>query len=149
MTWNIGIRVRKASASDCEQVTALLMELGYKVPSELVAERLDRFAASENRLVLVAEDEGMVLGLLAISWQEWLSHERPVARVTELIVAAGGRRRGVGRRLLEYASGLAEGEGCELIELTTAISREDAQSFYEALGFDRTSYRYARSLPAR
>jgi ribosomal protein S18 acetylase RimI-like enzyme len=141
--------VREASTSDHEQVAALLRALGYVVPAELVAERLGLFAAAANRRVLVAEEGGRLLGLLSMSWQEWLSHERPVARVTELVVAPDGRRRGVGRRLIERASALAEGRGCELIELTTALSRAEAHSFYDALGFERTSYRYARALPAR
>jgi catechol 2,3-dioxygenase-like lactoylglutathione lyase family enzyme len=36
--------------------------------------------------------------------------------------------------------------GCSGVEVTTAVSREDAHSFYESVRFERTSYRYYRDL---
>src|SRR6266567_2606643 len=114
MALDTTIHVREASPADREQLAALLLELGYRVSPRLVGDRLRRFAESDDRRVLVAEEGGQIVGVLSISWQEWLSHERPVARVTELVVAATGRRRGVGRKLIEQAAALAERRGCEL-----------------------------------
>lgn len=148
MAWDTIIHIREAAPADREQVAALLLELGYRVPAHLLGDRLRRFAEGDHRRVLVAEEGGRVSGMLSVSWHEWLSHERPVARITELVVARTGRRHGVGRKLIEEATALAERKGCELIELTTALGRHDAHSFYEAAGFERTSYRYARTLPA-
>ena len=135
--------IRRASPADSQQVVSLLNELGYEVSPALVARRLQH-SSPERGAHLVAEEQGELLGLLSISWQEWLSHERPIARVMELVVSGARRRRGLGRALVERAADMAERAGCELIELTTAVTRSEAQSFYQALGFDRTSYRYAR-----
>jgi len=148
MASDIAVHIREASSADSDPITALLSELGYEVPAPLVADRLRRFAESNDRRVLVAEAEaeGPVVGLLSLTWQEWLSHERLVARVTELVVASTARGRGVGKKLIDEAAAIAKQRRCELIEVTTALARDEAHSFYEAAGFECTSYRYARVL---
>lgn len=147
MSWDTSVHVREASTADEAQIATLLLELGYVVPAHLVGDRLRRFAENDHRWVLVAEEGGRLIGMLAVSWHEWLCHERPLARITELVVTSTARGQGVGRMLIEEAAALATRRGCELIELTTALRRHEAHAFYEAAGFERTSYRYARSLP--
>jgi ribosomal protein S18 acetylase RimI-like enzyme len=68
--------------------------------------------------------------------------------MTAMIVGASHRRLGVGRRLVEVAVAHARNEGCDGIELTSGLrpEREAAHRFYEALGFERTSYRYWKGL---
>lgn len=138
------IVVRAATAVDAAAVAGLLGQLGYPMPIEEARSRLSR----ATRLVVLAESAGEALGLLELTFQQQITHSRPLARVTALVVSDSARRHGVGRRLMERAADLARGEDCEGIELTSAIrpEREASHQFYEALGYRRTSYRFWRPL---
>ena len=138
------IVVRDANVADAAAVAHLLGELGYPVPIEEARSRLSR----ATNLVILAESAGEALGLLELTLQRQITHARPLARVTAMVVRDSARRHGVGRRLMERAADLARVEGCEGIELTSAIrpEREASHQFYEALGYRRTSYRFWRQL---
>jgi GNAT superfamily N-acetyltransferase len=140
------IAVRDAAAGDAAAMAALLGELGYAVPTAAAAERLAR----PDERVLVAVMDGRVAGLVALTvgWQ--LPHEGPVARITALVVSAWARGRGVGGGLLARAEELAAAAGCEGVELTSALTpeRADAHRLYESRGYERTSARFWRPLPA-
>lgn len=125
-------------------MSELLSELGYPVSAAEAAERLTR--AQET--VLVADEGSRLMGLLAIWSQLPITHARPTARVTALVVRSEAQGRGVGRRLLEHAVGWAREAGCEGIELTSGLrpERERAHAFYETFGFQRTSLRYWLAL---
>jgi GNAT superfamily N-acetyltransferase len=134
------IVVCDATAVDAAAVADLLGQLGYPVPVKEAQSRLRRAA----RHVILAESAGEALGLLELTFQRQITHARPLARVTAMVVRDSARRHGIGRRLMERAADLARAEGCEGIELTSAIrpEREAGHRFYEALGYERTSYRF-------
>jgi len=54
------------------------------------------------------------------------------------------RGRGVGRALVSAAEEVLAGEGCGLLEITSNVRRADAHAFYERLGYERTSFRFAK-----
>jgi PhnO protein len=63
-----------------------------------------------------------------------------------LVVAEGLRGGGIGTALVEAAAERLKAAGCGLLEVTSNIKRSRAHGFYERLGFERTSYRFARIL---
>jgi len=138
------VTIRDATAADAAEVAALLGELGYPTSAGEAAERLGR---SDGR-VLVAESEGRVVGVAALAVAPQLHYAAPVARVTTLVVSEPARGCGAGRRLMARAEELAREAGCHDIELTSGIrlEREAAHRFYEALGYERTSYHFHRRL---
>jgi len=52
----------------------------------------------------------------------------------------------MGRLLIDHALRWAEQIGCELVELTSAISRSGAHSFHRDLGLEPNSLRFWKSL---
>lgn len=136
--------IRDATAADAAAVAALLGELGYPAASGEVVARLRR----PGQRVLLAESEGRAVGLAALDIGSQLHHAGPVARVTALVVSEPARGLGAGRRLMTRAEDLAREAGCEGIELTSGIrpEREKAHHLYQALGYERTSYRFYRRL---
>jgi GNAT superfamily N-acetyltransferase len=140
------VRVRDATAADAATVAALLGELGYPTTAGAVATRLRR----PGERVLLAESNGGAVGLVSMTVGSLLQYAGPVARVTALVVSEPARGLGAGRRLMARAEELAREAGCEGIELTSGIrpEREGAHRFYEALGYERTSYRFWRPLDA-
>jgi ribosomal protein S18 acetylase RimI-like enzyme len=63
-----------------------------------------------------------------------------------MAVAKDERRRGVGRALVEAACERLGAEGCSLVEVTSNADLSGAHAFYRGLGFERTSYRFAKAL---
>jgi GNAT superfamily N-acetyltransferase len=134
------MRVREGVGDDAVEVAALVEELGYPLDPTAAAQRIAR----GTERILVAEDDARLLGLATVNTAEVLIHAQPIARLNALVVRASARRDGVGRRLVQEAIELARQLGCEGLELTSALrpERHDAHRFYEALGFERTSYRF-------
>jgi ribosomal protein S18 acetylase RimI-like enzyme len=143
----IGLTIREATPGDGGVVAELLGEMGRPCTPAEAAARLGR---REER-VLLAEAGDRVVGLAALTIGTLLSHSRPLARVTSLVVRAAARRDGVGRRLMARAEEIATQAGCEGVELTSGLrpDREAAHRFYESLGYERTSYRFWRPLRGR
>jgi GNAT superfamily N-acetyltransferase len=139
------IHVRPAADADAAPIAALMGELGYDSTPEQVRTRLARVAGNDDYAAFVAEADGEVLGFLGLQRGWVYEHDRPFARLTALVVAERARRRGVGVRLVELADGWARERGAFVLMLTTNVRREEAHRFYEALGFSRTGYRYARA----
>lgn len=139
------IHVRPAAEADAAAIAALMGELGYDSTPEQVRARLARVAGDDDYAAYVAEADGEVLGFLGLQRGWVYEHDRPYARLTALVAAERARRRGVGARLVEFADGWARERNAFVLMLTTNVRREDAHRFYEALGFSRTGYRYARA----
>ena len=67
-----------------------------------------------------------------------------VGRITLLHVASDERRRGVGTRLIEAAEARLAERGCAMIEVVSDIDLANAHGFFRRLGYERTSYRFAK-----
>ena len=139
--------IRFARSSDVTELARLFGELGYQIPSDVLAERLAAFVGAGEQ-ALVADDgsgSNRLLGVATLHATPVLHRAGPVARVTALVVDATRRGRGIGRALMEAAERWAAERGCVLIEVTSNQRRVDAHTFYEGLGYERTSFRFARS----
>lgn len=139
------VRVRPVAQADHPAIARLMGELGYPATPEQVRERLARVAGNDDYAAYVAEVDGRAAGFLGMLRGWGYEHERPHARIIMLVVDTRMRRRRVGAALVEFADGWARERGAYVLMLTTNVRREDAHRFYEAMGFNRTGYRYARS----
>jgi GNAT superfamily N-acetyltransferase len=139
------LRIRPADSVDSEAIAILLAELGYEVAPDDVADRLQRLARG-GEPVLVARQADETLGCL--SWHVTPNIHRPwpIGRITMMVVAKGSRRRGIGRALVQAAEQHMVKRGCGLIEVTSNVKLRAAHVFYERIGFERTSHRFARTL---
>jgi len=140
------ISIRAARASDLPELVRLFGELGYEIQPDVLAGRLLAYErAGEKALVAAdASSTGRLLGVATLHATPVLHRAGPVGRVTALVVDASVRGRGIGRALMERAEQWAAEQGCVLIEVTSNQRRVDAHKFYEGLGYERTSFRFAR-----
>ncbi|HEY1259335.1 MAG TPA: GNAT family N-acetyltransferase [Stellaceae bacterium] len=141
------IEVRAATAADAAAVARLVGQLvREEIAAEEIGERLRRLAATGSDPVFLACEQGAAIGLMALHVAPILHYARPALRITELVVDCRHRRRGIGRLLIAQAERQAAAVGCEIIELTSALDRNDAHAFYRSLGFAANSLRF-RKLP--
>ncbi|MEX2644900.1 MAG: GNAT family N-acetyltransferase [Gaiellaceae bacterium] len=150
--------IRPAEPADAEALVALGRAVGSEPGGWLLTTSDWRSAGDERRYlkairrypnaaVFVAEsDEGDLVGRLSLSRDQHPSSSH-VADLG-LMVAAGWRRQGIGRALLEAAVEWARGAGVRKLELHVFPHNGGAIKLYESFGFEREGYRkqhYRRS----
>lgn len=140
------VTVRQATTNDVEAVRDLLEQLGYIFTVAAVQARLALLAATSTDPVLLAVQDGVAFGLIALHVATMLQVTQPVARVTALVVQDQGRGMGVGRLLVDAGDELARLAGCGILELTTAVARSDAHAFYRKLSFTNSSLSFKRPI---
>ena len=83
-----------------------------------------------------------------IDWHVMTTIRRPspVGRIVMLVINESHRGEGIGTGLVKSACDRMRAAGCRLVEVTSNDRLVDAHRFYEGLGFEATSRRFAKSL---
>jgi ribosomal protein S18 acetylase RimI-like enzyme len=101
-------------------------------------------------VVLVAEEDGAVVGFLTV----WIRFRSPEPDddpsehgfVSDLVVSAPQRRRGIGRSLLRAAEARAREAGARVIRLSVKAGNAGARSLYAAEGFAASEVQLEKRL---
>jgi GNAT superfamily N-acetyltransferase len=128
--------IREADSADLDEVILLVGELAAYEQSahevELERESFGRhvFGPESSVRVLLAEEDGSVLGfaLYFPTFSTWLG--RPGIWLEELFVRPHARGRGIGRALLAAVAGRTEGR----VEWAVLDWNEPAHGFYRRFG---------------
>ena len=149
------IVVRPADPDDASALVTLAAAVGREAGDWLLTTETWRPVADERRYlkavrshpdaaVLVAVDDDRVVGRLSLARDPHPAS----AHVADLglMVAAGHRRRGVGRALLEAACVWARRAGVSKLELHVFPWNEPAIQLYESFGFEREGLRRGHYL---
>jgi ribosomal-protein-alanine N-acetyltransferase len=91
--------------------------------------RVGRALAAADTNVLVARLARRMVGFGIMGYRERTAH------LDLLAVAADQRRRGHGRRLVEWLEAVAEGAGIEKVYVEARARREGVLAFYQRLGY--------------
>lgn len=110
----------------------------------------DAFAAIDedpNQLLAVVETGGAVVGCMQVTFIPGLSRLGMWrGQIESVRIASGYRGEGLGRKMFEWAISQCRERGCELVQLTSDKTREDALQFYESLGFKPSHEGFKLSL---
>ena len=141
------IRTRAAAAADADDVARLTGQLGYRVEPGLVATRLQRILARPDQILLVADDDGSVVGWIHGTRVEYLEAD-PFVVVAGLVVDRARRGQGIGRLLLAEVESWGRKEGCSIVRLWSSAARTAAHRFYQRAGYEniKTQYSFAKSV---
>ncbi|MEU3773066.1 GNAT family N-acetyltransferase [Streptomyces sp. NPDC032472] len=136
------LSIRPATEEDLPAIVALLADdpLGAtrESPGDLAPYRaaFARLAGDPHQHVVVAVRDGRVVGTLQLTVVPGLSRKGATRCVIEGVrVHADERGSGLGTRFIEWAIDRSRKENCQLVQLTSDMSRTDAHRFYERLGF--------------
>ena len=141
------LEFREAIESDLPSIVRLLADdpLGALregtdgLVSSAYSAAFKAITADPNHELLVADLDGVVAGVLQLSFIPHLTYEGGWrAQIEGVRVAEELRSRGVGKALFERAIDRARHRGCHLVQLTTDRRRPEALSFYLGLGFEAT-----------
>lgn len=96
--------------------------------------------ANPNSLVMVADDEGAVVGYVYadVESTNWMELRGPCGVVHDIYVDEAARGRGAGRALLHAAIEWVRSKGQSQVVLLTKTRNERAKHLFAALGFRPT-----------
>lgn len=120
----------------------LIPQLSSSNPPPTEAE-LRRIVDSDSTLLLLAEDDGAIVGSLTLALFQIPTGLR--AWIEDVVVDASARGKGVGETLNRVALDEAKRRGASTVDLTSRPSREAANRLYQRLGFvkrETNVYRY-------
>jgi GNAT superfamily N-acetyltransferase len=145
------IAIRVAAAADLPAVLQIYaqpaVDDGETLPADTAQALLQKFAAYPSYRLYVACLGSEVIGTFALLIMDNLAHlGRPSAIVEDLAVDPRFQRRGVGRRMIEFALAQARAAGCYKLTLSAAAHRREAHEFYESLGFECHGYSFHVAL---
>lgn len=133
--------VRSDLSALCELLSILFAQEVEFQPNKEAQEKglLALIDAPENGHVLIAREEGKIIGMVCVLYTISTALGARVAFLEDMIVAPEGRGKNVGSELLAYALDFAKGQGCQRITLLTDQDNTGAHRFYEKQGFTRST----------
>ena len=102
--------------------------------------------AFDDAALLVAEESGVLAGLVAMWIRPRLNWTAPEAWISDLYVDPDHRRQGIAGALVDACVREARRRGCHRVVLESATHREDAHAFYESYGFAGSGLRFELPL---
>lgn len=136
--------VRRAAPSDLPALVRLLgvlfsIEADFRPDPARQRRGLARMLEDPaRRLVLVAEREGAVVGMVTVQLVVSTAEGGDAGLVEDLVVDAACRGAGVGRRLLEEAEEWARARGATRLQLLADRENDPALRFYARQGWAST-----------
>lgn len=126
--------IRRANASDREDLARLSTELGYPMTAETAQTRLSEIAGHADHALLVAEARSRVVAWLQVSFPRIFESPRQ-AEIAGLVVEEEARGLGIGTALVSAAERWARERQCSALRVRSNVIREEAHAFYRRAGF--------------
>jgi ribosomal protein S18 acetylase RimI-like enzyme len=139
------LQIREAKPADAPRLVELMKLLDHDVDAKGVRKRIAALAR-QKLPQLVATLDKKIVGLAGIDSMTAIHRDRPVGRITILVVARDARDRGIGRLLTEAAEQTLKQLGCGMVEVTSNDRLAAAHAFYRHMGYERTSIRFMKKL---
>jgi ribosomal protein S18 acetylase RimI-like enzyme len=134
----MSVTVRLAKLEDQDRCSELLDVLSKATsdPHEVFDSKTFRNLISNERgSLVVAEENGTVLGMASISFNLALRYNGEYCQLEELVVDKEARGKNVGGLLIEETIKLAKKRGCKEYGLYILEATKHNQGFYEKYGF--------------
>lgn len=143
----MAILIRTMAPADIAPARALLSQLGYDMNAKEVKRRYEAIKEKHDHAVFVGEEDGRLVALLHL-YERPAFDKPPEAIVQAIVVDHNLRGMGIGKTMMDVAERWASERGFSSIALTSSVSRSDAHSFYNRLGYkaEATSHLFRKRL---
>lgn len=145
----MGVTIRRATISDLDTLTRLWKELAdyhadlapefALVPqaTTLFSNHLSDLVQNQDCCILLAEDEGAAVGFISglIKENPPIFTERRVGHISNALITARLRRRGIGARLVSAMRDWFRERGVRSIDLGVAVANPLGIEFWHDMGF--------------
>jgi GNAT superfamily N-acetyltransferase len=138
--------LREANVSDAETIIKMLFEFAASSPytnlvdAYRIGQLVGSFIFDEDKLAVVCEDKGMLLGMT----MPFLWGTKRTATEMAWWVDPKWRKGGLGTELIGYFHTWAEKKGCAAITLTSLDNSVD--KLYDRLGFKLCEQTYIKEI---
>lgn len=146
----MAVQIRDARPEDEASCAAMLAELrgaGEREPDAKFAATFAALVGKERGQVVVADDDGVIRGMVTVSYNVTLRHGGEYCQLEELIVSATARGQNLGGRLVQAAVDNAAARGCAEIGLYLVERTEHNRPFYAKYGFEAVGTEMRQRLP--
>jgi ribosomal protein S18 acetylase RimI-like enzyme len=135
--------IREARAEDLEDVLQVWKEADADESVTDDPDSLARLLARDPHALLVAQEDGRLVGTLVVGWDGWRGS------MYRLAVVPSMRRRGIATALVAEGERSLRELGARRISVLVISHEEAAVGFWRAIGYehDARMHRYARTLP--
>jgi len=136
------MRIRPARRDETEALLALWRAAGSPPAINENVEGVTALFDRDELSLLVAEQDGRLVGSLVAAWDGWRGS------LYRLAVLPDHRRRGIARALVREGEARLAALGCRKIALVALSEREDAVGFWAAAGYepDERITRFVKTL---
>jgi len=125
----VAITIRAAGRDDIEQVLLVWLAAGSVPSVSDDAEGVERLLERDPEALLVAHDDGSILGTLVVGWDGWRGN------LYRLAVVPGRRREGIAHALVAAARRRLDERGAPRITAIVEDHNDAAVAFWGAAGF--------------
>jgi ribosomal protein S18 acetylase RimI-like enzyme len=142
----VPLSVRPCAPDECERVLDLWRRADAIPSATDTVEELQRLVRADPGALLVAEDDGAIVGSVIAGWDGWRGS------IYRLAVTPERRRRGLARRLVTEAERRLAARGALRLTALVAGDEPHAVGFWDqAPGFERAPryVRYVKMLAPR
>ncbi len=138
---------RKATINDCASIYDLICDMEHRaLPFDRFKDIFRKQLENRNYYHLVREQDGFVVGVLNLRFEEQLHHTECIAEIMEFVIASDYRNQGIGKDMLAQACLIAKESGCLQIEVACNQLRKDTHRFYSREGMHNFHYKFSKSL---
>jgi GNAT superfamily N-acetyltransferase len=142
------IEIRRYQPSDCNDIAALMDELGYPVSLEDMKQRMHNIEASSSYHTFIALIDGIVAGMVGIRLVWNYESNYAATQISTIVTKSIYRGQGVGTRFIQFVEQWAIEHNSEMVFLTSGSKpdRLAAHGLYEKCGCLNSGVRFVTSL---
>ena len=144
----MNMTIRRAMISDAKPIYELCHnELGYQYSEDQVTANVRRLIGDSTNLVLVAEQNGEVVGFIHAHNHDPI-YAPPMKNVVAMAVRHDHQMHGLGRTLIGAVENWALEDGACAVRLSSGEHMDEALHFYKSMGYEyiKTQYNFRKTL---